>query len=331
MPISLSSSPPPILGLCPPLRPLTTLIAWDLIGPSHPAIRLRLLWALWPHESACALLLPHESAHSLLPSKPLADNPWSSQLLQQAGVCCSHLIYHAHLALLIAAGHAAFHPQQQQQQKGRHNLQQQQLSPDHHPQHQVQQQQEPQLHASTNAARVWSPKDETIRVLSPKSVARMVREADPLVARLALELLQVQPPLHVLLSLGSDLFRPGEIIQLLQAQPGAGDSMVGGGASGRDWDVELLHMLFGAQAAETAVHAMAGSGRGGEGKGGDGTGGVQHGAAEAMRAVVLFEHHAARVTTAARKIWMGYTVRSLLLAASNPPSTTNHTRCFSCS
>ncbi|CAI5472173.1 unnamed protein product [Closterium sp. Yama58-4] len=306
-----------ILHLCPPLRPLTTLIAWDLIGPSHPAIRLRLLWALWPlqcshallkdwedslqHEGADSSLLPHESSQDLLPIKPLADCSWPSQqqqLLEHAGVCCVHLIYHAHLAFRIAARHAASQQRQQQQE-------QQQPKPYNH---------HPQLHRKQHL------KSQRQQLLTPKAVARMVRAADPFVARLALELLQVQPPLHVLLSLGAHGFQPGEIIQLLQAQPGAGCNVLGG-ASGRDWDVELLHMLFGAQAAEAAVHAMTGSGRGGEEKGEGKLGVQQRGAAEALSAVESFEHHAAQVTTAARKIWMGYTVRSLLLAASNSPAT----------
>ncbi|CAI5983818.1 unnamed protein product [Closterium sp. NIES-65] len=111
---SLLPSPTPfrqILCLCPPLRPLTTLIAWDLIGPSCPATRLCLLWALWPLQS---------------------------------------------------------------------------------------------------------------------SLARMVREADPFVARLAVELLQVQPHLHVLLSLGAHCFLPYELIRPVQAQLGARCNVLGG-------------------------------------------------------------------------------------------------------
>ncbi|CAI5479729.1 unnamed protein product, partial [Closterium sp. Yama58-4] len=175
-----------ILHLCPPLRPLTTLIAWDLIGPSHPATRLRLLWALWPHESSQALL-PQESAHALLSYKPLLSNSWpSQQVLQHAG-------------------------------------------------------------------------EEVARVLSPKAVAHMVRAADPFVARLAVELLQVQPPLPVLLSLGAHCFRPGEIIQLLQAQPGFGGNMLAPSAPPA---VAVMESLLAAVAKHlppqgTETHGMA--------------------------------------------------------------------------
>ncbi|CAI5529604.1 unnamed protein product [Closterium sp. Naga37s-1] len=343
---SLLTAIPPslqILRLCPPLLPLTTLIAWDLIGPSHPTTRLRLLWALWPHESARALLrLPHgsASAHAPLPNVPLAANFWSSSQLQlqHAGVCCAHLIYHAHLAFLIASRHATLQ-QQKQRKKQQQQQQQEQVSSHqhhHHPHHQQQQGLGPQprpLSPAADPGPISPPDNRTQkglpRMLSPKAVARMVGTANPFLARLAMELLHVQPPLHVLLSLGAHCFLPHELIKLVQAQPGAGCNVLGG-TSGRDWDVELLHMLFAAHAAETAVHAMAGGGRGGEirggeGKGGEGKGGegregvqVQCGAAEAIRAVESYEHHAARVTTAARKIWMGYTVRSLfLLTASN--------------
>ncbi|CAI5531246.1 unnamed protein product [Closterium sp. Naga37s-1] len=302
-----------ILRLCPPLRPLTTLIAWNLIGPSHPATRLRLLWALWPHESA----------HALLPNKPLLSNSWSSQL-QHADVCCAHLIYDTHLAFLIASRHATL---QQQQRKKHHQQQQEQVSSHqhhHHPDQQQQQGLDPQARPFSPAADsgpISPPHNQTQkglpRMLSPNGVACMVGTADLFIARLAMELLQVQPALHVLLSLSAHCFLPHELIKLVQAQPGAECNLLGG-TSGRDWDVELLHMLFGAQAAETAVHAMTGGSRGRDGMGEEGRGA---GAAEAMRAVESFEHHAAHVTTAARKIWMGYTVRSLLLSASKPPST----------
>ncbi|CAI5968022.1 unnamed protein product [Closterium sp. NIES-64] len=65
-------------------------------------------------------------------------------------------------------------------------------------------------------------------VLPPKAVARMVREADPFVARLAVELLQVQPHLHVLLSLGAHCFLPYELIRPVQAQLGARDYLAAG-------------------------------------------------------------------------------------------------------
>ncbi|GJP33699.1 hypothetical protein CLOM_g18221 [Closterium sp. NIES-68] len=286
-----------ILHLCPPLRPLTTLIAWDLIGPSRPASRLRLLWALWPNECA-RVLLPHTtSSQDGSGLEESQDTSLSSQL-QHASVCCADLIFHAHLAFLMAARRAAFQQRQQhhQQEQEQHLKSQHQLFR-HHGQ---------QLHPSTDLA----------SVLTPKAVARMVRAADPFTARLALELLQVQSPLHVLLALGAHCFQPEEIIQLVKAQPVSQHSTLSG-TSARQWDVELLHMLFAAKAAEAAVRAMAGSEAGG---------GARTSKCEAVEAVESFERHAARVTTAARKVWMAHTVRSLLLAAesaspSSDPST----------